>query len=272
MSSMSNMSNIKKGCGLVSIIIIFIILALIYYKIKQIEGFDLSIDRATAIINNNSIIEAQIKQLDSLYNLSGLVSYDPNAIDTALQTKIQSNIGLLETPKITFYNSNVSIISSKVATLKSQLESLEKSIHNMNYNNVSTKKYISVKSMDNGMDINLLKASNTGAYMVNINNGCLSVGATDYNVYACNDKNSKQYFNMQHIVDSNSYLANIDNKTIDDNNNDPQLQKPNYPFVLMKSLNNENCLTNNNGNITVQPCSSYVAQRWMPNEYSQCKM
>lgn len=271
------MSNIKKGCGIVSIIIIFVILALIYYKIKQIEGFDLNNDKV--IIKNNQIIQDQINELNKKYSLSSLVSYDPNSIDTILQKQIQSNVALLATPKITFYNDKNALISntydsqnnniSRIETLKKQLDSLEKSIYSMNYNNVATKDYISVKSMDNGMDINLLKASNTGAYMVNINNGCLSVGANDYNVYQCNDKNSKQYFNMKYIVDSNSYINNIDNLTIDDTNNDPTLQKPNYPFVLMKSLNNENCLTNNNGYFTVQPCSSYVAQRWMPTEYPQ---
>ncbi len=266
------MSNIKEGCGLVSIIIIFVILGLIYYKINKIEGFD-----QEEIYNNYARIQSKLNKLIDMYGLSSSEFYDTNTIDTILQRQIQSNVALLENPKITFYNDKNTLYansekSGKIDKLKKKIESLEKSIHNMNYNDVTDKKYISIKSMDNGMDINLLKASNTGAYMININNGCLSVGTNDYNVYQCNDKNSKQYFNMQHIVDSDSYLTNINNKTINDTNNDPELQKPNYPFVLMKSLNNENCLTNNNGNITVQPCSSYVAQRWIPNEYSQCNM
>ena len=42
--------------------------------------------------------------------------------------------------------------------------------------------------------------------------------------------------------------------------------KISYPFAMMKSVNNDNCLTNNHGTITVQPCYSFVAQRWMPME------
>ena len=96
--------------------------------------------------------------------------------------------------------------------------------------------------------------------MVNLNDGCLSVGAIDYDVYQCNDKNSKHLFKMDHIINDKSYNDNID-KTVPFNND---TSKVNYPFVLMRSVNNKNCLTNQNGNITVQPCDSLVAQRWLP--------
>ena len=51
---------------------------------------------------------------------------------------------------------------------------------------------------------------NTNAYMVNINKGCLSVGATDYDIYKCNDKNIKHLFKMQHIINEDDYNKNID--------------------------------------------------------------
>jgi hypothetical protein len=103
--------------------------------------------------------------------------------------------------------------------------------------------------------------SNISAYMVNMNDGCLSVGATDYNIYKCNDKNQKHLFKMQHIINEQEYERNID-KSIPFDNVDKT--KINYPFAMIKSVNNQNCLTNQNGNITVQPCYSFEAQRWMP--------
>jgi hypothetical protein len=102
---------------------------------------------------------------------------------------------------------------------------------------------------------------NTAAYMVHLNNGCLSVGATDYDVYKCDENNYKHLFKMEHVINETGYQKNID-KTVPFNNTD--LSKINYPFVLMRSVNNKNCLTNQNGNITVQPCDSLTAQRWLP--------
>jgi hypothetical protein len=103
--------------------------------------------------------------------------------------------------------------------------------------------------------------SNVAAYMVGVNNGCLSVGANDYDVFACNDRNPKQYFKMEQILNETAYQNNIDSALPFDNIDKSRI---NYPFVMMRSINNENCLTNNHGTLTVQPCYSYVAQRWMP--------
>ena len=142
----------------------------------------------------------------------------------------------------------------------------------LNLNKVVDKKYTQIKSLNNGMELSLTQTPNTffqdpksgsttSAYMINMNNGCLSVGATDYNIYNCNDKNQKHLFKMEHIINEQEYEKNID-KAIPFDNVDKS--KINYPFAMIKSVNNQNCLTNQNGNITVQPCYSFEAQRWMP--------
>ena len=105
--------------------------------------------------------------------------------------------------------------------------------------------------------------SNVAAYLVNVNNGCLSVGANEYDVYQCNDNNVKQLFTMKNILNENDYSNNIDKSLPFDNVDKTKIR---YPFAMMKSVNNDNCLTNNHGTITVQPCYSFVAQRWMPME------
>ena len=101
----------------------------------------------------------------------------------------------------------------------------------------------------------------TNAYLVNVNNGCLSVGSNDYDVYKCNDKNPKQLFKMKHIMNETEYEKNIDKALPFDNVDKKNI---NYPFAMIKSTNTEECLTNNHGTLTIQPCYSFVSQRWMP--------
>ena len=101
----------------------------------------------------------------------------------------------------------------------------------------------------------------TNSYLVNVNNGCLSVGANDYDVYKCNDKNPKQLFRMKHIMNETEYERNIDKALPFDNVDKKNI---NYPFAMIKSTNTDECLTNNHGTLTIQPCYSFVSQRWMP--------
>ena len=143
---------------------------------------------------------------------------------------------------------------------------------NTKINKIEKKKFSKVKSLNNGQEFCLTQTPKTnfinpetgyltGGYMINLNDGCLSVGASDYKVYKCNDENQKHLFKIKHIINEQDYENNID-KTVPFDNIDKT--KINYPFALIKSVNNNNCLTNKNGNITVQPCNSFVAQRWIP--------
>jgi len=139
-------------------------------------------------------------------------------------------------------------------------------------NSAKKQKYTKMKSLNNGMEMDLISTpntmfqdlktgSNTGAYLVGVNNGCISVGANDYDVYKCNDKNVKQFFKMEHILNETAYANHIDSAVPFDNVDKSNIS---YPFAMLKSVNNENCLTNNHGTLTVQPCYSFTAQRWMP--------
>jgi hypothetical protein len=68
---------------------------------------------------------------------------------------------------------------------------------------------------------------------------------------------------MVHVLNDIMYSNNID-KLLPFAT--PDKTKTNYPFTLIKSLNNDNCLTNNHGEITVQPCSILNAQQFIPLE------
>jgi hypothetical protein len=193
-------------------------------------------------------------------------------IDTTLQQNIADTINSNTNALISRVDSSNVRIHSKISTLTNQITDLENIIERLHLKSIIKPNYAKIKSLNNGAEITLSQTPNTfyldpasgvntAAYMVNLNNGCLSVGATDYDVYNCNEENSKHLFKMEHVINESGYQKNID-KTVPFNNTD--LSTINYPFVLMRSVNNKNCLTNQNGNITVQPCDTLTAQRWLP--------
>lgn len=274
----------------ISIILIISILILILYKNHKdskittktnnnVESFyvsDIADDTLEdTIVNNNQIINDYISELDTVLpqaNLDVLYKEDPEEIDRNLQTIIQTNINKhMETIKdlniVTDGNLN-----DNISKLTNQITDLENVVNKLNLNKIKKQNYTKIKSLNNGQELALSQTPNTKfndpktgimstAYMINMNNGCLSVGPSDYNIYKCNDKNQKHLFKMEHIINEQSYENNIDKAFPFDNIDKTKI---NYPFTMIKSINNKNCLTNQNGNITVQPCYSFNAQRWMP--------
>ena len=274
--------------SIISILLILSIIIIILYKNNEdnkayannkietnlenfIETFiTIGSQASDKIISNNNKINELIAKINTVnprinYKSKDQINYN---IQKAISDKIKSS-----TLDITDKTSNVNVVlTDNITTLSNKLTDLENIISTKISKNLSTQTYSQIKSLNNGMDITLTNTPNTNfidkqtgvnsnAYMVNINDGCLSVGATDYDIYKCNDKNPKHLFKMQHILNEDEYNKNIDVSLPFDNIDKSNI---NYPFVMLKSVNNENCLTNQNGNITVQPCYSYVSQRWLP--------
>ena len=231
-----------------------------------------SLSSSRTINDNNNKINRLITQLQNMMPEVKLINYDPNSVYQDVKNSITSNIAILNTEVNELYNTNISSNTEKINKLENTILDLEKVVNNLGLITVSNKKYNTIKSLNNGLELKLVSTpntyfkdyktgSNTAGYMVMVNDGCLSVGATDYDIYQCNDKNPKQIFKMEHIMNETAYQNNIDTSLPIDNTDKTNI---NYPFVMMKSVNNENCLTNNHGNLTVQPCYSFVAQRWFP--------
>jgi hypothetical protein len=227
-----------------------------------------------AIISNNSNISVLINSLNDINknNPSLNMKYRKFDIDNSLQKNIANTLNKNTNELITRVDNGKDRINTKITTLSNQITDLEHIIERLNLKSIIKQNYSKIKSLNNGAEITLSQTPNTffldpgsgvntAAYMVNLNDGCLSVGATDYDVYKCNENNSKHLFKMEHIINESGYQQNID-KTVPFNSTD--LSTINYPFVLMRSVNNKNCLTNQNGNITVQPCDTLTAQRWLP--------
>jgi len=226
------------------------------------------------IYTNNSSISDLINSISNIAsnNPSVNMKYRTKDIDNSLQDNIAASLTQRTDDLINRVDTSNVRINDKITTLTNQITDLENIIERLNLKSLIKPNYTTIKSLNNGAEMTLTQTPNTffldpgsgvntAAYMVNLNNGCLSVGATDYDVYKCNELNSKHLFKMEHVINETAYQKHID-KTVPFNNTD--ISTINYPFVLMRSVNNKNCLTNQNGNITVQPCDTLTAQRWLP--------
>ena len=222
-------------------------------------------------INENTIL-ANYEYIMSMYNNYINKLYSKQEIDNLFNTNISEAINDNTQNLIDNNNNTNENIENNIIDLENKLSDLENITNKLKINKIEQNKYSKIKSLNNGQEFCLKQTPKTnfvnpqtgyltGGYMVNMNDGCLSVGASDYNVYKCNDENKKHLFKMKHIINEQDYELNID-KTVPFDNIDKT--KINYPFALIKSVNNNNCLTNKNGNVTVQPCNSFVAQRWIP--------
>lgn len=233
------------------------------------------VQNSNIIAMNNEVITKLINQLQNVNPQSNITNYNPMNSYNDLGTNLSSNVSTINTALSNLYNTSIgpgSSTSNKLMQLENTITDLENMTANLTNELIQKKQISAIKSLDNGLEMNLFSTPNTyfqdaktgsnvAAYMVGVNGGCLSVGANDYDVYECNDRNPKQYFKMEHIMNEIAYQNNIDSALPFDNIDKSRI---NYPFALMRSVNNENCLTNNHGTLTVQPCYSYVAQRWMP--------
>jgi len=135
-------------------------------------------------------------------------------------------------------------------------------------------KFNSVRSLQNGTKLSIEKIEGKPHYLVKLNNeknkldngndkaNCLSVKSNgNYEIEECNENDPLQYFNLQNIPNSITYKNNLE-KGILSNKNIPT--DVNYPFNLIKSNHNKNCLQNFNNQISVTPCETKKSHRWEP--------
>ena len=237
--------------------------------------YDNPLQNSSIISMNNEIITNLINQMQNASPQINIANYDPINSNNDLGSSLSSNVSTINTALSNLYNTTIgpgSSTSNQLMQLENTITDLENMTANLTNELIKKKQITRIKSLDNGLEMNLVSTPNTyfqdartgsniAAYMVGVNDGCLSIGANDYDVFKCNDRNSKQYFKMEHILNETAYQNNIDSALPFDNIDKSRIS---YPFVMMRSVNNENCLTNNHGTLTVQPCYSYVAQRWMP--------
>ena len=165
-------------------------------------------------------------------------------------------------------------------TIKSKLRYLANYTSYQSDKERSTKSFNSLKSLQNGSDISIEKNANTdNTYKikfkpsdngtVNGNEKCLSIhpdGTYDIDEL-CNEEanNENQQFELNPILNMKMYKDNLDKSILSNKFIDPT-KKVNFPFYMMKSTYNNNCVQNFNNNLTVEPCQTKQSQRWKPSE------
>jgi hypothetical protein len=143
---------------------------------------------------------------------------------------------------------------------RKEIDALKNKINGMMTDSImvipeNTLKINSIKSLQNSQPLNINQLDN-GKYMVNINGKCLKSNALNRtSVKSCNQDDPSQYFELNVILDKNTYKNTI-------GNNDVDIKAFKYPFSIIKSAANGNCLTNRNSIISTRPCVPDISQQW----------
>lgn len=124
----------------------------------------------------------------------------------------------------------------------------------------------SIKSLYDGEKISIKKIKDKNTYLINltdsnnkIKNSCLSINS-DSNITtdSCDEDDPKQYFELTNILNPSMYKDNIDPSIYNPYNGNDLV----YPFTMVKSFHNNNCLKNEHGEVSVVPCVIKRSQRW----------
>lgn len=148
---------------------------------------------------------------------------------------------------------------TRITNLVNKLSDLEKRYKHPNKPQAQIR---SIKSNNNGMKMSVIPLADN-RHMVKMNSGCLSCDSVgNYKVVHCDINNPEQHFELHEIYNQNSYNVNLEPGVPKINNNDNN-KNIKYPFNLVKSVTNGNCVQNNNNNLSVQPCNAKTSQRWL---------
>jgi hypothetical protein len=163
------------------------------------------------------------------------------------------------------------LVKEKVDLLKSKINSFRDYLELESGREMKTIK--SISSSQNGQPLTVIPVSND-KHLVVINNKCFSSNTVGlYKLDNCNYLDFKQHFKLNpvyHDIDYNINLAPSSKKVINSKDNNNKDVK--YPFIMVKSHTNGNCLANTDGNVYLSPCNATDDFRWNPSTLLyQCK-
>jgi hypothetical protein len=199
---------------------------------------------------NNPISDSLIKSSQTLDSINYIKPINKDNVYNMTQQKISSENVI----KDKIYNEKEIIQKKEIDELKNKINSLMTDSIIVTPKNIVTVK--SVKSLQNSQPLNINRLEN-GKYMINMNGKCLHSNALNRtSVMSCNQDDPSQYFELNVIYDKNTYKNSIGNNPMIDNT----VFK--YPFSIIKSVTNSNCLTNNNSVLSTRPCIPDISQQW----------
>jgi len=142
-------------------------------------------------------------------------------------------------------------------------------LNNFYFINMPHQEFNSIRSLQNGTKLVIEKNKDGDDYLVKLNKDndtekCLSVNSNGtYNLEKCNSDIEQQQFDLVNITNDSMYKNNLE-KGILSNKTLPAIV--NYPFNLIKSKKNKNCVGIFNNELSVTPCETKKSHRWEPLE------
>tara|TARA_B100001057_G_C22852665_1_gene951550 strand:- start:236 stop:988 length:753 start_codon:yes stop_codon:yes gene_type:complete len=153
-------------------------------------------------------------------------------------------------------NQKFELNDPRISKLQTEVSELGRIINNIDESEYDSDKFKTVKSQNNGLELGLINIG-PNKFLVKANNGCLGINQHGYDIYKCNPNNKSQHFRLNKIFNELNYSNNVKNYLLVDDKN-----KIEYPFTMIQSISNDNCIANNQNNIRVMPCNMLNSQRW----------
>ena len=195
---------------------------------------------------------------DSIYRTIDI----PSVVNAELNPTITDLVNQISTRKDEVFNLKQNLQNQKIKRVTDQIVDLEKYIGRTELPRQNVK---TIKSLDNGMDMSTIPLENRNQ-LIRVNDGCLASNATgNYEIKQCDNRDREQQFKVVPIYSPSRYDNNIEigMAKLKEINNPGRI---NYPFSMVKSVANGNCLQNNYSRISVQPCQIKKSQRWQTHK------
>lgn len=255
---------------LLIILVLIIIILKVTNNTVSIENFDSSNNNLTPLkseidklqtARNNLKIELEKKPLQANYKKK----YYKNIVSN-LEKKLEDEKKILD-------NNSVSEELNRLQDTYSYINTL------LNFE-INTKKFNSIKSLQNGSKIAIIPVpsqNNKKYYLIKVNTSKYKSGYITANddgsiclvtkvINNNNNYDDKQLFEIININNKTDYENNLDNGLLINQFYDKDAIV--YPFSLLKSKYNKNCLQSFNNNLSLMTCKPFKSHRFKPQEES----
>jgi len=250
-------------CLIISVILVLVIIYTLFDFNKSIEPFD------------NSKVQNMEEKLNSILNhdtegLNNLVSILDDKLNTHIRVKPDTVLSNTQkeslNDKIVTYHDKIIGNNfdfeknnegvNEIEQLNNVINDLDNELLRRNLRKTLNKSYKGIKSHNNGLELKI-EPVDINSYLIKMNQGCLGVNGTDYNVYECNKNDKSQHFKLENVFNDYAYKSKATHDTYVE---DPKNIK--YPFMMAKSVLTNNCISNNHNKLRIMPCDMVKSQRW----------
>ena len=211
--------------------------------------------------NNENVNRDLILDITNTINRAHNIEI-PKVNNNSLNDTIRDLLNDIKTKKDEVFKLKQDLQNKKINEVTKQIDDIEKHIGRTELPRQNIK---TIKSLDNGMDMSTIPLENNNQ-LIRVNDGCLASNAIgNYEIKSCNNRDREQQFNVVPIYSPSRYDNNIEigMAKLKEINNPGRI---NYPFSMIKSVANGNCLQNNYSRISVQPCQVKKSQRWQTHK------